>query len=53
MSALLVAVGLWIGIYTFSYGVWEWKEKNKHGAVFVFCISMLTFMLFLYCSVVY
>ena len=53
MSVIMAAGGLWIFIYTASYGIWEWKEKNKHGAVFVFLLGILTLSLLLYCAVIY
>ena len=53
LCSAIIAGGLWIFLYTFSYGVWEWKQKNKHGAVFVFLLSILTAVLWLICGVIY
>lgn len=37
---LFVIAAIWIFIYTVSYGIWELKQKNKLGAVFVFLLSL-------------
>lgn len=37
---LFLTVAIFIMIYTFSYGLWELKQKNKLGAVFVFLLSL-------------
>ena len=54
MFRLLLAVGcVWIFVYTLTYGVWEWKQKNKHGAVFVFLLSIFELALSVYTVAVY
>lgn len=40
MWYFMLALGVYISIYTFSYGVWEWKKSNRSGAlaIFAFCL---------------
>ncbi len=39
-SVLWMAAIVLIVIYTVSYGVYEWKKKNKFGAIMVFLVSL-------------
>lgn len=37
MWYLILAISLYVGVYTVSYAVWEWKNSNKSAAI-VICI---------------
>lgn len=37
-----------ITIYTASFGIWTWKEKNRLGAVMVFAVAAANVALPLY-----
>ena len=41
MWYLMLGVSLYIGVYTFSYGLWEWKRDNKWGATVIFILCAL------------
>ncbi len=45
LNIILIIIAVWISIYTFSYGVWTWKSKNKFGAFVVMLIALLTTVL--------
>ena len=36
---------IWIEIYTFSFAVWTWKNKNKFGGFMVMCIALIAAVL--------
>lgn len=40
MWYFMLATGIYLCVYTVSYGVWEWKNNNKPAAV-VICIGAL------------
>ncbi len=44
-NIILMLIVLWISIYTFSFGVWTWKKKNRFGAAVVMFIALVTTML--------
>lgn len=37
-----------ITIHTISYAMWNWRNKNRMGAIFVFLISLTTIALPVY-----
>lgn len=39
MWYFILAVALYVCVYTVSYGVWEWKRSNKSAAVSVCVLS--------------
>jgi hypothetical protein len=41
---ILLAI-TWISIYSISFGVWTWKNKNKFGGVMVMCIAVISLVL--------
>ncbi len=45
LNIVLIIVVIWVSIYTFSYGVWTWKGKNKFGAFVVMLIALMTTVL--------
>lgn len=45
---VIILVLLWIAIYTSSYGLWTWKNKNRLGAVMVFIVAIAAFVLPVY-----
>ncbi len=45
---IIVILLLGVAIYTVSYGVWAWKQKNKLGAVMVFLLAIVIFVLPIY-----
>jgi magnesium-transporting ATPase (P-type) len=44
-NVVLMLAAVWISIYTFSFGVWTWKKKNKFGAFIVMLIALVTTVL--------
>ncbi len=38
MWYFMLATGLYLCVYTVSYGVWEWKNSNK-GAAIAICAA--------------
>lgn len=36
---------VWICIYSFSFGVWTWQNKNKFGAFMVMFFSLIAVLL--------
>lgn len=38
----------WIFIYTVSYGLWTWKNKNKFGACMIFLLASISTLLPIY-----
>ncbi len=50
LPALLAfaAILLFIEIYTISYAVWNWKNKNRMGSVMVFLICAAAAVLPIY-----
>jgi hypothetical protein len=48
-ARIAIAVFLiFMEIYTVSYGVWNWKNRNKPGAVMVFVVGLLAVLLPMY-----
>lgn len=41
MWYLILAISLYVFIYTVSYGVWEWKHFNKSAAVVIFAMAVV------------
>lgn len=39
---------IWVFIYTISFGRWNWKKKNKLGAVMIYLLAVLMIMLPVY-----
>lgn len=39
MWYVLLAVSVYVGVYTASYGVFEWKRLNRAGAVALWTLS--------------
>lgn len=50
---LIALASLWIFVYTFSYGIWEYRSKNKIGSVFVFLLAVFEIILSVYTVAVY
>ncbi|HEY5584036.1 MAG TPA: hypothetical protein VIK78_06045 [Ruminiclostridium sp.] len=42
--AILLLV-IWISIYSISFGVWTWKNKNKFGGTMVLLFSLISLVL--------
>ena len=40
MWYIMLAVGIYLCVYTSSYGVWEWNKGNKTGAVAVWLLCL-------------
>ncbi|NLC68600.1 MAG: hypothetical protein GX754_07435 [Clostridiaceae bacterium] len=36
---------VWVFVYTVSYGVWTFRRNNKVGAVAVFLVALIAFLL--------
>lgn len=45
MWYLVLAISLYMCIYTVSYGVWEWKRKNKPASVAVCVFSLIAVLI--------
>lgn len=45
---VLVIVLIWVFIYTSSYALWTWKEKNRLGGIMVFIVALAALVLPLY-----
>ena len=43
---MLCAIGIFV--YTVSYGIWEWKNRNKSGALFVYMLALFEMGLSVY-----
>lgn len=41
MGYIIFALWVWIGVYTISYGIFEWKSKNTVGAISVWVLALL------------
>jgi hypothetical protein len=41
---LLTLYSLGAGIYTINYGRWAWRKKNKRGALGLFLVAGVTFL---------
>lgn len=41
MWYLMLVVANYLCVYTFSYGVWEWKNGNKSGAMAVWLLCLV------------
>jgi hypothetical protein len=39
---------LWVFIYTVSYGMWNWKARNRQGGVAVIMLAVATVSLTFY-----
>lgn len=44
---LIIAVitVIWVFIYTFSYGIWTWRQNNKAGGIAVILLSLVSLIL--------
>lgn len=46
---IIVLIALvWITIHTISYSLWNWKNKNKVGAIMVFLVSIFSIVIPVY-----
>lgn len=45
VNIIILLVIIWISIYTISFGVWTWKNKNKLGGMMVMCIALISLAL--------
>ena len=45
---LLLIVSVAVLVYTISYAVWEWKNNNKFGSVFVYALAFAEVVLSIY-----
>lgn len=45
---IIVILLLGVAVYTVSYGIWTWKQKNKLGAIMIFLLALVIFVLPLY-----
>ena len=45
MWYLMFVLGVYVSIYTFSYGMWEWKKSNKSGAIAIFAFCLIAIAL--------
>ena len=50
---LIAIASLWIFVYTISYGIWEYRNQNKTGSVFVFLFALFQISLSVYTIAVY
>lgn len=41
---VLLAI-IWICIYSISFGIWTWKNKNKFGGMMIMLISLISLVL--------
>lgn len=48
MDYLISLVPLAIGIYTFSFVAWLWKQNNKRGAIGTFLLTTVTIAVSIY-----
>lgn len=42
---VIVLILLWIAVYTASYGVWTYKNKNKLGGIVVLILALVALAL--------
>ncbi len=42
LNIVMLLIAVWISIYTFSFGVWTWKKKNRFGAFVVMLLALAT-----------
>lgn len=52
-KSVFALAAVWLFVYTVSYGIWELKQKNKLGAVFVFLLSLDELVMTFYTLIVY
>lgn len=45
MWYFMLALSVYVGIYSFSYGIWEWKRHNRSGAIAVFAFCLIAVIL--------
>lgn len=45
VNIIILLVILWISIYSISFGVWTWKNKNKFGGMMIMLISLISLAL--------
>jgi hypothetical protein len=48
MNFLLMIVPLGITYYTFTYGLWAWRQGNRGGGIGVFLLAAFTLALSVY-----
>ncbi len=44
-NIIILLVIMWISIYSISFGVWTWKNKNKFGGMMIMLISLISLAL--------
>ncbi len=45
---IILTVLLFISLHTISFGRWTWRRKNKLGAIMVYIVALMTFVLPIY-----
>lgn len=45
LSVIIIA---WVFVYTISYANWTWKQDNKSGAIAIYVLALLAFIVPLY-----
>ena len=45
INLLIMLAILWVFIYSMSFGVWTWKNKNRFGGMMVMCFALIAFVL--------
>ncbi|MFZ5644027.1 MAG: hypothetical protein ACOY46_10590 [Bacillota bacterium] len=48
MRWLLLLVPLIISYYTFTYGLWAWRNGNRRGGAGVYCLAAFTLAISVY-----
>lgn len=48
MKWFLLTIPLLVSYYTFTYGLWAWRNGNRFGGAGVFCLSAFTLALSIY-----
>jgi hypothetical protein len=39
-NLFILLIPVLVSVYTVSYGVWTWKNKNRLGAVMIFVLAL-------------
>ena len=42
MWYLVLLIGVYVWVYTMSYGIWEWKMGNKTAGVMIFLLCVVS-----------
>lgn len=45
VNIIIFLVIIWISIYSISFGIWTWKNKNKFGGMMIMLISLISLAL--------